>query len=184
MTPDSRPHATASHSPVEVWPPSEGGQLLVVTGDIGTGKTPWCGDLIAHIQGQEPTSKVAGLLSPGVFAADGSKAAIDLRDLATGTQRRLATRRPSPDPASPTPNWDFEAETLTWGDEVLASVGPCDLLVIDELGPLELLHGRGWQHALPLLERGAYRLACVVVRTRLLNTFRERFPAAKVVTIA
>jgi nucleoside-triphosphatase THEP1 len=155
--------------------------LVVITGPSGAGKTTWCAELAAHAR--ERGLRAAGLLSPGVFA-DGYKWAIDVVDLATGARRRLAQRRASPDPTSPTRNWQFDDDALTWGSAILTAQGPCDLLIVDELGPLELLHGQGWHQALPLFERGAYRLACAVVRPSLLAHFTARFPAAAIIDLA
>jgi nucleoside-triphosphatase THEP1 len=146
--------------------------LIVLTGEIGSGKTTYCAALVRHVQANG--GKVCGLLSVGTFM-DGVKVAIDLHDLNTGQSRRLATRRPQPDPASPTPNWHFDDDALRWGDAVLAAVTACDLLVIDELGPLELHNGAGYQAAFDAIERRAYRLACVVVRRSLVDVFTQRF---------
>lgn len=171
-----------SLSPAAVWAkfsPSRGSQI-VVTGDSGAGKTTWCAELAAYVRGLG--LQVAGLSSPGVFV-DGQKTGISLVDLASGERRQLATRRLIRDEASPTPNWQFNAETLAWGEAVLKRIASCDLLVIDELGPLELLHGQGWHYALPLLEQRCYTLACVVVRPGLLARFQQLFPLAQVIDL-
>lgn len=169
-----------AYSPPDVWSTYREAQaaLLVITGEIGAGKTTWCRELAAQVR--SAGFQVAGLLSPGVVE-EGRKIAIDLLDLATGEQRRLAKRTAAPDPLSPTPNWQFHAATLAWGDTVLQAIDTCDLLVIDELGPLELRHNRGWQSALPLLQRGKYRAACVVVRPLLVPTFLTIQPATQVI---
>ena len=168
--------------PADVWTGYQPGsaQVIVVTGQVGAGKTTWCRDLIAHVR--QTGGGVAGLSSPGVFV-DEHKVAINLLDIANDEQRRLADRLAVPDDASPTRNWKFHAETLAWGDAVLRSVGICDLLVIDELGPLELLHNQGWQSALPLLKAGRYRVGCVVVRQSLLKAFLAVVPNADVIEV-
>ncbi len=163
---------TSAPAPQAVWAqlaPSP--QLVVITGEIGAGKTTWCKTLADWAQTQG--ARVSGLLSVGVFEG-GLKRAIDLHDLSTGQTRRLAVRRAQPDPTSPTPNWEFDESALRWGDAVLAAAPSCDLLIVDELGPLELLHGAGYQSAFPLIQRQAYRLACVVVRPSLVDAFRVR----------
>ena len=52
-----------------------------------------------------------------------------------------------------------------------------DLLVIDEIGPLELLHGEGWTAALPLLNSPVYRVGLVVIRPELVETACRQLPA-------
>lgn len=170
------------HTPAEVWAEYKQAhtQVLVITGEIGAGKTTWCRDLIA--QARTSGAQVVGLASPAVFTG-GQKVAIDLLNLASNEQRRLADRLVVPDAASPTPNWKFYGETLAWGNTVLRAIDTCDLLVIDELGPLELQHNQGWQSALPLLKQRNYRVACVVVRRSLLTTFLAIFPDTVVIEI-
>ena len=65
-------------------------------------------------------------------------------------------------------------------DNVLLPSGE-RLLVVDELGPLELKRGEGLTHAVRLLERGpapAWPHAVAVVRPALVPLAKERFQAA------
>ncbi len=167
-------------TPAAAWNQRAESPLIVITGAINAGKTTFCRALIDHVRDQG--GRVAGLLSPAEFADD-AKIAIDLIDLSTDQRRRLATRRAQPDPTSPTPNWAFGADALAWGDTVIQAVRAPDLLVIDELGPLELRHNQGRRSALPLIARGDYDLACVVVRPTLIDVFTERYPAARVIAL-
>ncbi len=50
---------------------------------------------------------------------------------------------------------------------------PCDLLVIDELGPLEFNLKVGWLSALDVVKTGQFSLALVVIRPELLEPARE-----------
>src|SRR4030043_156033 len=52
------------------------------------------------------------------------------------------------------------------------------LLIVDELGPLELELGQGLVAALAVLNEGAFSLALVVVRPELLDTLREQLQCA------
>lgn len=61
------------------------------------------------------------------------------------------------------------------GQSVLEISLPCDLLIVDELGPLELTHQMGWRAALEILPRAGYRLALVVIRPELHATARRVF---------
>jgi nucleoside-triphosphatase THEP1 len=71
-----------------------------------------------------------------------------------------------------TPGWDFEPGVFAWASAVLSRATPCDLLVIDEIGPLELLGGRGWVTALHVLRSRAHGSALVVCRPGLLEELR------------
>ena len=76
--------------------------------------------------------------------------------------------------------WKYGSEVFTWASEVLFSATPCDLLLVDEVGPLELLGNRGWVSALDVLRRGDFQAALVVCRPSLMNLLEdaiERPPA-------
>ena len=98
------------------------------------------------------------------------------------TQRHpLAVACPEPQQSSAvsasgpaTESWHFYADGLAWGREILQHATPCDVLIIDELGPLELVRGQGWVIGLDVLRGGGYRLALVAVRPSLLLRFGER----------
>ena len=75
---------------------------------------------------------------------------------------------------------------LIWGNHVLSNSTPCDLLVVDELGPLEIDRGTGWQAGLAAVDSKEYAVAVVVVRAELLGRIlrplgrcqpgRDRYP--------
>lgn len=149
--------------------------LIIVTGESGAGKTTWCQELIEVACRHGLT--VGGLISPAVFIGK-EKTAIDLTNLFSGEQRRMAKRRTenSPDPTGiVTPRWQFDAEVVAWGDSVLGQKQPCEMLVIDEIGILELERGQGFLHGLSLLDERAFQIACVVVRRSLLDIAIQRW---------
>jgi len=167
------------NSPQAIWHRRQSPQIVVITGESGAGKTAWCAQMRAFAERE--ALRVAGLISYGVFDGD-QKVAIALCALPSGEQRILATRRAYVVGAA-TPRWQFDESVLSWGDSQLAALTACDVLIIDELGPLELLHGRGWQSAFTALTAARYQLACVVVRPALVERFMARFSAAQVIAL-
>lgn len=155
--------------------------LALVTGDSGAGKTTWCHALVEAAR--QRGLRVAGLLSPPVFE-QGVKTGIDLLDLTTGERRRLAARRPAFDPDAAVRKWLFDESVVGWANAVLRRVEVCDVLLLDELGPLELLHGQGFVAALDLLDRGGYHAAVAVIRPTLLAEAAGRWPVSTVVEIS
>lgn len=153
-------------------------QLLLVTGLSGAGKTTWCLRL-AQAAGEEGLT-VAGILSPGIFIGS-RKLGIGVRDLYGGEERQLARLRENEDAELATPRWVFEAEALDWANQKLGSYPMTDVLIIDELGPLEFLRGEGLISGLARIDSGNYRTACVVVRSSLLPKALQRWPHALVV---
>lgn len=149
-------------------------RLFIVTGDRGAGKTTWCTELGRRALASGIVA--AGLLSPAVFAA-GQKIGIDLIDIATQERRRLANRRPKLPENPGGMIWQFDAQTLQWGNEVLANISQCQLLLLDELGPLELLEGQGFTEGLEILDRNTMNAtACAVVRPSLVSNAMARWP--------
>jgi hypothetical protein len=68
-----------------------------------------------------------------------------------------------------TPGWEFEREVFAFGERAIAAGADGDLLVVDEIGPLELLGDRGWVGSLAVLRGGRYRGALVVCRPQLVD---------------
>ncbi len=144
------------------------GQIVVLTGDLGSGKTTTCLQFAEHVA--EQGLDCAGVVCPARF--DGiRKAGFDLLDLRTKERRPLAEADEQP-ASLRTGMYRFDVNTMAWGMTCLESACPCHLLIIDELGPLELERGAGWTNALDILRAGQFRLAVVVVRPRLVDTFR------------
>ncbi len=154
--------------------------IVILSGESGSGKTTICTRVVAlaRVRGLG----VAGVLTPARLA-DGCKVGLDVEDIHTGQRHPLAERIGGTDGPA-TESWHFHADGLAWGVAILRCAKPCDLLVIDEMGPLELARGQGWTVGLDLLRGSHYRLALVVVRPALLPRFRERLSGAEPLTLA
>jgi ABC-type cobalamin/Fe3+-siderophores transport system ATPase subunit/nucleoside-triphosphatase THEP1 len=157
-------------------------QRLVVTGARGSGKSRWCAALVAAARARG--LRVAGVASPAVLEA-GHKVAIDLVDLRDESRRRLAEVRRADEPGTATERWRFDEEALAWGNAALraAAAAPIDLLVVDELGPLEFVRGIGFTEGLAALDAGRFAVACAVVRPALVDEALRRWPDATVVDV-
>ncbi len=146
--------------------------ILVLTGEPGVGKTTLLERIAADLQTRN--IDVAGLVSPAVFS-DGAKREIASRDLRSGEAVPMAV--PVEAPRGPDDlGWRLLPEGADWANAVLRRSTPCDVLLIDEIGPNELLLNAGWREAFDVLENAHYRAALVVVRPILLDAFRQRFP--------
>ena len=157
------------------------GKLVIITGPRGAGKTTLCGKLID--QAREAGWRVAGVLSLA-RVVDGEKTGIDVVDLASNERRELAVRSFTMPSEIRTTGYAFDSQAMAWANTVLAGSSDCDLLVVDELGPLELRRHQGWQAGLDVLDRGNYRVALAVIRPELLEDARLRWPGAEVIEIS
>ncbi len=148
------------------------GRLLVLTGEPGSGKSTHCRQLVR-------AARDAGLVVRGVVGIDEPVAGGVkrwLEDLRSG-ERILLGRMATPEAiAAGDARWLLDQAGLDRCDDILRAACPADLLVIDEVGPLELVqqHGTlaGVRHALS----GPYGVALVVVRPWLVQRFRRLFP--------
>lgn len=144
--------------------------IWLVTGWRESGKTTFCREMLKTVclSGWD----AAGLLSPAVFK-DGMKESIWAEEIRSGEKRLLAAAHPQTQTDLAFGDWYFNQKTLEWGNQVLQSSIPCDLLVIDELGPLEFNYSLGWVSALDVLKTAKFRLALIVIRPELLESAQQ-----------
>ncbi len=156
-------------------------RISLLTGEIASGKTTLCLGLAeaARQQGYQ----LGGLLSPAVFE-DGKKIAIDVLDLKTSRRKRLAELKSSQSSDLETIRWAFQPEAVAWGNQALLGAIPCDLLLIDELGPLEFVRGEGWVNGFEVIESGDYQACLVVVRPSLLEQARVRWEISRIIDLS
>jgi len=158
---------------------SGGKTLTILTAPSGAGKTTFCAHLAA--QARQSGLSVGGFVCPAVFE-NGKKVGIDMLDLASGQRRRLA-RRSLGETDATIGCWQMDEQVLAWGNEIISTLKNEDLIVIDELGPLELEQGQGYWQALQLLDEGCHCKALVVVRPALLPLAQMRWRHARIVSL-
>ena len=156
------------------------GRILIVSGERKAGKTAFCLELASQAASQELS--LAGIISRSRFLM-GSENGKIAWDLAGGGTRLLASTVPGELTGGGIGPWTFDADALAWVNGCFASIADCDLLLVDELGPLELEQGQGWQAALSALQRVPFKLAAVVIRPVLVAKGQQLFPGAKVLEI-
>ncbi len=154
--------------------------ILLITGWRNTGKTTFCQVMIEAAR--ERNLQVSGLLSPGVFE-NYQKISIEMEDLRSGEKRILAHKGYDPSSEFNLPNWLFEKENLSWGNTVFEKAVPTDVLIVDELGPIELEQNKGWTFGMQALDSGLYKIAIVVVRPELMPIAKQRWPQAQTITL-
>jgi nucleoside-triphosphatase THEP1 len=148
-------------------------QRLIVTGASGTGKTSFCLRVIeaANAAGWQ----VTGLLSLPRFEA-GRKTGIVVLDLSNGEQRLLASNHPNELAGLAFGQWTFDIHTLKWGNDALKHLPPYDVVVVDELGPLEFDRQQGWTAGFDVLARHTAGIAIATVRPSLLTRLQAFWP--------
>lgn len=147
------------------------GRVLLVSGEQGAGKTSLCARLAELAQGAGRV--VGGVVCPARYEA-GRKVGIDLVILPQGRRYRLA-ELVSPAQKATVGRYRFDERLFSLAERAVAEAVPCDLLVVDELGPLELEQGKGWAGAIQVIAGGQFEVALVVVRPELVESARRRF---------
>jgi nucleoside-triphosphatase THEP1 len=144
--------------------------LALLIGDRQSGKTSACRRLAESVRGLGLT--VGGIIAPAVFE-HGSCAGYDVVDLATGRSTRLAVIGTGG--VEHVGCFSLLAEGLALGKAALehGAQTPHDLVIVDEVGPLELAGG-GWSAQLdPLVGRAG--LTLFTVRRSLMTEVARRW---------
>ena len=154
--------------------------ITLLTGEIQSGKTSLCLEVVAAAR--SAGVQLGGLISPGVFE-DGEKIAIDVLDVRSGERTRLAEGPGGNLTDLTTRRWAFQSQAVAWGNRVLKNAVPCELLVIDELGPLEFLRGEGWLNGFQAVASGDYTAALLVIRPSLLEEALKRWEIGEIIDL-
>ena len=146
--------------------------LVLLTAARGAGKSTACQRFVELAQ--DAGMQIGGILAPPRHDDRGRKAGIDAVDVTSGERRHLAVVEP--DIARQTVGrYRFHQEVMDWALECVmrALDAPIDVVIIDEIGPLELVQRGGFAPALEGLPSAKARGAVLVVRAELLANLRE-----------
>jgi len=151
----------------------KGCRIIGFVGERSSGKT----SLILHLLGkiQIKNLSIAGVISPGIFDGE-RKVAIELIDLISREGRLLARLTEEEPTEMQFGDWSFYKETLDWGNQRLKAVEASDLLILDEVGPLELDLNQGLLEGLARMQEGQYKVGIVTLRPRCAESIQRRFP--------
>ena len=138
--------------------------VLVLTGERGAGKTTALEEVLARLA--DRGLPVAGLIQPP-FIEEGKKTGFSVRNLSTGEEYLLARRCAADGDGEYGTIFRFDPFGLKEAEKALDAAPRDSILVLDELGPVEL---RGHGH-LPALRRAMRerppRLLVLVLRRHL-----------------
>jgi nucleoside-triphosphatase THEP1 len=167
------PSETKKNEGRRVAGPNRGGARIgLLTGLVGAGKTTVAERVVGLARRQGLT--YGGLLAPAMQTRCGPKVGIWGVNLRTGDRRILA--RTDRDLGGPSVGpYSFDRAAVAWSLEVVeGAIGNCDLLVVDEIGKLELWQGAGLAPVLPRVAAGEADRALIVVRDSLQAELQSR----------
>ena len=152
---------------------------VVITGPPGSGKTPLVAAAVDELVRRG--IPVAGFVQPAVVDGD-RKVGFRLRDVATGTEAPLA-RRVASGSGSHGTSFEFDPAGFELAVRALARARDGSVLVIDELGPVELRGDGHWPAVRRTVASVALRAVVVVVRPSLVPSLLDALDAADVVVV-
>ena len=154
-------------------------RIVILTGQRGAGKSTVCSKTVDKAQARGYTC--GGVITLRRTTPGRVTDCRDVLDVRTGQLRQLTVDAEHDSFAASSTvvqgRFRFDPQTLAWAEDVLAQATPSHLLVVDELGPLEIMRGQGWRKAFDVLRGNDFRLALVVVRPELVDQARRRLPS-------
>ena len=136
--------------------------VIIVTGAIGIGKTTVCEKVVRIARSQ-------GHSCGGVITRKARNEDIVIEDIQTGETRVLAStggiyQGPR------TAKYSFNPEGIYFGIQAIERGTSSNILLVDELGPLEL-RGQGFARIMEQIAAGKVKNCIVVIRKELLSAF-------------
>lgn len=146
-------------------------KIIILTGDRGSGKTTLLIKLVEELQKQNRV--VGGILSP-VVMDNSARIGYDVINVQTGN--RTALCRNNLESSGPNiGDLNFFENGIRFGiDAIQASLSNCELIIIDEVGPLEL-DGEVWAQAIDRLMNLSSCPVLFVVREHLIEKVKSRW---------
>lgn len=156
--------------------------IFLVTGKVQGGKTSYLSELTKNLKKRD--LKVTGFLSRGSFES-GERSGFHLQNIQNGFELPLASVRETPGWTRYRRFW-FNPDAFRLGQEWISAslMEDPDVVVIDEIGPMEL-EGSGWAASLEILEHPPLPIQVWSVRESLIAALGKRWklPSFRVINI-
>ncbi len=146
-----------------------GSNIVLVTGERQIGKSTVCQKLVKRLSRAD--YQLSGLLTRRTGPHD-----LEVTELHTAQTYSLTVPF-DPKVDRPLGNFMFSPEAIRRSNAALDTCFPIQVFFLDELGPLELQHHKGWVKVIAMLAEQAYGIAFVVIRPTLLMQAIDAFSA-------
>ena len=151
--------------------------IYIISGDTRSGKTTFLKQVLNEVKRKKPDIGIGGIIAHGLDK-DGERFGFDIENLATGERRRLCSVVPV-EKARKIGRFYFDETAFDFGNEALNIRNGNDLVVVDEIGYMEL-EGKGWFEAVDKLVKSNETALILVVRRRLLEQFLRLWQDANI----
>lgn len=146
--------------------------VIIITGDIGIGKTTVCRKLIKIIRNQE-------YICGGILTYKAADKGIIIEDIQSGRKETLASINNVYD-GPRTIKYSFNPESIDFGIRAIDRGTASDILVVDEIGHLEL-RGEGFVKAIKLIRAEKVKNCIMVIHKELFSAFLSQLDATPLV---
>lgn len=153
--------------------------IIGLCGFSGTGKTRTCQSLIKDLESSG--IGICGFISPAVFE-ESEKTAIKVRWLESNEEKVLMTLASASSQVT-FGKWQVFPETFDWINLKVDDLQGCQAYFCDEIGPLEVLEGKGWIKALNIVDERCCTLSVITFRPTLRDFFSQRYPEMTIVDL-
>lgn len=143
--------------------------VYIISGHSNDGKTNWIKKSIEFLK--KNNFSVGGVYAPGLWD-DNEKIAIDSVLLPTEELLHLAIRKPDFSEGY-SRKWKFNDSVVEQINDHLGNLVNCDYVIIDEIGPLEIVKNKGFTNGLKILKEGYFKNVIVAVRPSLIEKLKS-----------
>jgi nucleoside-triphosphatase THEP1 len=141
--------------------------IYIISGETRSGKTTYLKSIIKALRKKETNIKISGIIAHGIDK-DEERFGFNIEDVATGKKKFLCSQEPDENELK-IGRFYFSKEGLQFGKDALSTnLDQTDLLVIDEIGYMEL-KGKGWFEAIENALEYPHLNMIWVVRKRILE---------------
>lgn len=154
--------------------------LIIITGEIQEGKTTYLANIVTSLR--EKGIRINGIIARGIHDRSG-RIGYDLEDAGTG-EKNIYIRNKYFHAWSRYGKYYFSPEGLEFGKDILQKITQenTDLIVIDEVGPVEM-KGMGWADDIERLLSTSHIPQLWVVRKSLLKKAIRQWNVGEVLVI-
>ena len=147
-------------------------KIIVLTGEKTSGKTSFLQGVIRSLHDRGET--IGGLVQLGLWKKE-ERYGFDLLDIQTGQTVPLC-RTDAPDAGIVAGPFKFYPEAVRSGNRILSGAisSRCSILVIDEIGKLEI-SGSGWASSLSTILQLYTGMLLIIIRTPFVEEVCEQF---------
>jgi nucleoside-triphosphatase THEP1 len=146
--------------------------IIGLCGASGSGKTLTCQKIVKVLRSKGVAC--CGFISPAVFEQS-QKTAIKVQWLQSDKERILMATATETSQKT-FGRWQIHPDAFEWIDQNLQSSLDCQVFICDEIGPLEVLEGKGWVKALEILDGRRLGVNVITFRPSLQEYFKQRYP--------